>query len=1025
AYAHQQVPFEQIVERLQPERSLSHSPLFQIMLILQNNADGRLELPGLTLSPVEQTGAVAKYDLTLNISESVAGLALVWEYSTDLFEAETIARMAGHFETLLNAFVNAPQASVFTADMLGAAERRQLLVEWNATTTDFPRDTCIHALIEAQAAANPDAVAVVFEGEQLSYGELNAKANQLAHYLVTERQVKPDTLVGLCVERSLEMVIGIVGILKAGGAYVPLDPDYPEARLAYMLDDAKLTTVLTQSHVRQRTPIGAAQALCMDDAQVLAQLATQPVANVSTASLGVTASHLAYVIYTSGSTGNPKGVMVEHRALVNRIDWMDRQYRASPSDRILQKTPFSFDVSVWEFMWPLSVGARLVLAKPAGHKDPVYLTELIRAEQITKLHFVPSMLGSMLALGDLSHCNSLKQVFCSGEALTLHHVAQFHAQCPGTELHNLYGPTEAAIDVSFWDCSQLSADLGSVPIGRPIHNIQLYVMDQQLAPQGVAGELHIGGVGLARGYVNRPELTDEKFIANPFYDAADPASSERLYKTGDLVRLLADGNIEYLGRIDHQVKIRGFRIELGEIENALASHALVNEAVVLARDSAAGDKRLLAYVVTSDGVDVDVDELRRHLAASLPEYMVPAAFVVLASLPSSPNGKIDRKALPEPDATQQQAVYVAPATATEKILCAVWEQVLGVERVGASDNFFRLGGHSLLVIQVIARLQKSGVSIAARQLFTTSTLADLAALIDATAQSGSVFRAPPNRIPDDCTQIDPDMLPLVSLTAQEVAGIVAQVPGGAANVQDIYPLASLQEGILFHHRLSNRSDPYVLPMLFSVRTMAQVAAFLEAFQCMIERHDALRTAVLWNDLAAPVQVVYRKATLPVSWLEFGPGQDVQAEMQALCAPEQQWMDLGTAPLVRVRLATDPDSGRHLFLLQLHHLVDDASSLNILQAEVYAFLTGRADTLPAPVAYREFIAHAADGNVGTPAQAFFRKQLGDIEEPTAPFNLRDVQGDGSANMQSRATVPDDVAQALRKVARRMMISPAAL
>ncbi len=610
AYAHQQVPFEQVVERLQPERNLNHGALFQIMLVLQNNEQGNLELPGLTLSSLAQEYNYAKYDIRLDMTHVQEGLCLKWEYSTDLFEQGTIERMAKHFELLLKSLVARPDKNVFDINLLSDQERHQLLVEWNATQKDYPKDQCMHELFEVQAEHNPEAVAVIFENQQLTYGELNQKANQLAHYLITEKQVRPDTLVGICVERSLEMVIGILAILKAGGAYVPLDPEYPEVRLKYMLDDANLTTVLTQAHLRETTPVSDAQAVCLDSVEFRQKLQTYAAINPGTQTLGLNSTNLAYVIYTSGSTGNPKGVMVEHHSLVNRIDWMNKEYGSSSSDRILQKTPFSFDVSVWEFVWPLAVGAVIVLAKPEGHKDPLYLSALIRAQRITKLHFVPSMLASMLSVGDLSSCATLQQVFCSGEALAIQYVNLFQAICPWIELHNLYGPTEAAIDVSYWDCSKLHADLMSIPIGRPINNIQLYVLNPSLnlVPQGVAGELHIGGVGLARGYLNRPELTNEKFVVNPFYDQSYSSGSERLYKTGDLARWTAGGELEYLGRIDHQVKIRGFRIELGEIENTLRTHSAVKDAVVLAKKSNANnDTQLLAYVVPNNDNLQEID----------------------------------------------------------------------------------------------------------------------------------------------------------------------------------------------------------------------------------------------------------------------------------------------------------------------------------------------------------------------------------------------------------------------------------
>ncbi len=516
--------------------------------------------------------------------------------------------------------------------LLTNAERHQLLVEWNQTQVDYPRDRCLHELIEEQVARAPEATAVSFEDKELTYRQLNERANQLARYL-QGLGVGADTLVAICMERSLEMVVGLLGILKAGGAYVPLDPEYPKERLAFMLEDAGVPVLLTHAPVAALLPAHSCRIVRLD--ADWPRIAGESVGNATSS---VRAEHLAYMIYTSGSTGRPKGAMNTHVAIVNRLLWMQDAYRLTPSDRILQKTPFSFDFSVCEFFWPLLTGARVVMALPGGHKDGAYLAKLIRKEKITTIHFVPSMLSAFLEQGGLeSSCASLKRVFCGGEALPFELQQRFFSLLPA-ELHNLYGPTEAAVDVTYWACERESRRR-TVPIGRPIANTQIYILDRHLQPKpvGVPGELHIGGIGLARGYHNRPELTAEKFIPDPFRKEA----GARLYKTGDLARYLSDGAIEYLGRLDHQVKIRGFRIELGEIESVLVGHPGVREAVVVVRGVTPEDKRLVAYVAGRNGT-VAPSELRTFLRQKLPDYMIPAAFVMLDRLPRTPNDKVDR-----------------------------------------------------------------------------------------------------------------------------------------------------------------------------------------------------------------------------------------------------------------------------------------------------------------------------------------------------------------------------------------------
>ncbi len=719
AFAHQDLPFEKLVEEMAQERNLSHAPLFQVLLVLQNAPAGPMELPGLTLAPVETEGTTAKFDLTLNARETERGLLLLWLYNSDLFDAATVHRLSGHLETLLAAAVAAPERRLSELPLLTPGEERQIL-EWNDTAVSYGTDACLHELIEAQVERGPDRVAVVFEGESLTYHELNAAANRLAHRLIG-MGVGPEVPVGVFAERSLEMVVGLLAVLKAGGAYLPVDPDYPEDRVAYMLADAAVPVLLTQEHLAGRLAGISARVLLLGEEDGAGEEANP--------ASGVEAGHLAYVIYTSGSTGRPKGAMNTHRGIVNRLLWMQQEYGLTPEDRVLQKTPFSFDVSVWEFFWSLMMGARLVMARPAGHQDAAYLARTIQSEGITTLHFVPSMLQVFLEAPGVEACTSLIRVIASGEALPYELQRRFFHRL-GAGLHNLYGPTEAAVDVTYWAC-EAEGRRGVVPIGRPVANTRIHLLDADLrpVPVGVPGELYIGGVQVARGYLGRPELTAERFTPDPF--SAEPGA--RFYRTGDLARYLPDGAIDFLGRIDHQVKLRGLRIELGEIEAALAAHPSVREAVVLARagdSDVLGAVSLVAYVT---GAEPAPAELRALLARSLPDYMIPAAWVVLGEMPLSPNGKVDRKALsriaPERTATEP-AEKVAPRTEMECGLAALWSEALGVspDSIGIHDNFFGLGGNSITGAILINRLQQVlGEIVHVVAIFDSPTVASMAA----------------------------------------------------------------------------------------------------------------------------------------------------------------------------------------------------------------------------------------------------------------------------------------------------------
>ncbi|MBV9788338.1 MAG: amino acid adenylation domain-containing protein [Chloroflexi bacterium] len=727
-------------------------PLFESIVVFENypsNVFGQSE----ELRVFQKTN----YPLTL-IAVPGPSLTLRIGYETHRFDAATIKRLLTQLETVLVSMADHLELRLADVDFLTDDERQRLIHDWNNTAVDYAQDVCLHQLVAEQVARTPEAIAVTFEGQSLSYAELDARANQLAHQLQA-LGVGPEVRVGICMERSLELVVGLLGILKAGGAYVPLDPGYPPDRLQFMLADSQTPVLLTQQAIAQVMAERFGPADQNSTFQVLtldrdwSTIAGQPTTAPTTA---VEAGNLAYMIYTSGSTGQPKGALNEHRGIVNRLLWMQDTYGLNATDRVLQKTPFSFDVSVWEFFWPLLTGATLVVAKPGGHQDPAYLVDLIARERITTLHFVPSMLRIFLDEPSLDRISTLKRVICSGEALPYDLQERFFARS-NAELHNLYGPTEAAVDVSFWACQRDSRE-HSVPIGRPVANTQLYILDDLLNPQpvGAPGELHIGGVQVGRGYLNRPALTSEKFIPDPF----SQSPKARLYTTSDLARFREDGAIEYLSRIDFQVKIRGNRVELGEIEAALVEHPAVHEVVVLAREDEPGDMRLVAYVVgeqknketneqstaspspvatdaeagggsgkgDAGGEGLNPADLRAFLQPQLPSYMLPSAFVVLEALPLSPNGKLDRKALPKPEqGASQQRVYVAPRTELEKSIAEIWASVLHVEQVGLEDNFFDLGGHSLLAMQVHSKLREHiGRDISMLDLFKYTTVGALA-----------------------------------------------------------------------------------------------------------------------------------------------------------------------------------------------------------------------------------------------------------------------------------------------------------
>ena len=713
ALEHADYPVELILESLELHRSSHANPLFQTLFNWRVSSPhgAALNLGALEVSVLEGGPRQAKFDLSLEVDYAPDAIGVSLEYSTDLFKPATVATMARHWQNLLRALLAEPERRIDELPMLSPAEQEAILRGLNQTEVAYPGEFRVQRLFEQQAQRSPDACALVFADRQLSYRQLDQQANRLAHALV-QHGVGPEVLVGIAAERSLEMVIGLLAILKAGGAYVPLDPEYPAERLAYMFEDSAIGLLLTQQHLQGSLPPFAGQTLLLDaDYSPLPDHAP---------AVEVDGEHLAYVIYTSGSTGKPKGAGNRHLALHNRLAWMQQAYQLSAADTVLQKTPFSFDVSVWEFFWPLIQGARLVIAAPGEHREPDKLIATIERHQVTTLHFVPSMLQVFIHEPGVERCTSLRRIVCSGEALQADAQYQVFARLPGAGLYNLYGPTEAAIDVTHWTCRDEGLD--SVPIGHPIANLYTHVLDHGFGPvpNGTPGELLLGGCGLARGYHRRPALTAERFIPDPF----SPTPGARLYRTGDLARYRADGAIDYCGRIDHQVKIRGLRIELGEIEARLLEQPGLREAAVLAQPGPTG-LQLVAYVVGA--VDIQVSELQSALRTQLPDYMVPAHILLLEHLPLSPNGKLDRRALPLPEVSQGE--YVAPRNEREAQLVQLWQTVLRREPIGVTDNFFELGGDSIISIQVVSRARRLGLQLNPRDLFEHQSIESLARVV--------------------------------------------------------------------------------------------------------------------------------------------------------------------------------------------------------------------------------------------------------------------------------------------------------
>ena len=1011
AQDHQDLPFEHLVEALQPPRNPDHTPIFQVVFAWQSNDVGELALPGIDVVRLAAEPRQIKFDLELDLSETAGGISGRLNYATALFDEATVLRQRNYLMAALRAMVTDVGQSVQAIELLSGEERSMLLDHWNRTDLFTPPERCIQDLIADQVHRWPAAVALVHDGVRLTYRELDTRANRLAHHLL-EHGAAPDRLVAICQQRGIDAIVSLLAVLKAGAAYLPLDPVYPAQRLREILADAEPVLLLCDNDGAAK--LGDVACPVLDVKRHAPKWHDMP--DVAPVIAGLTPRHLAYVIYTSGSTGKPKGVMIEHRGLVNLALAQIALFEIKRDSRVVQFASFSFDASVWDIVMALCSGAELHLIGGDAHRDASVLFDYFADHRITHATLPPAMLQGR---PDLERLAVLETLVLAGELPK----AELIAALPlSVAVFNAYGPTEATVCATAWRRPAGFVD-GAVPIGRPIANARIYLLDDLggPVPRGAVGEIWIGGAGVARGYLNRVDLTAERFATDPFASGEDA----RMYRTGDLGRYRPDGDIEFLGRNDHQVKIRGFRIELGEIEARLAALDGVRDSAVLARRTTHGDTTLTAYVVPAEGVGAVGPwsaQLRAHLQACLPDYMVPSAILCLPALPLTPNGKVDRNAVPAPDdGAFSRRTYAAPQGEREFELAAIWSELLGIDRIGRNDHFFELGGQSLLIVRLLDRLQRRGFTTNARTVFVKPVLHELAASLHRLDE----VAIPENLITERTTTITPEMLPLIALNQSEIDRVVDQVPGGVANIQDIYALSPLQEGIMFHHLLATEGDPYVLVAQMAFPSRDLLDRYLAAVQQVIDRHDVLRTSIVWDGPSVPVQVVWRRAQIEVTEVALDGHGPAHLELAKRFDPRSSRIDLSKAPLLRFAVARDPAGERMLLLVLLHHMIGDHATLEAINREVEAMMSGCAHLLPAPTPFRNLVARSRDAARRDAEQRFFRGMLADIDAPTAPFGLLDVRSDGDSVREAKLAIPSALDARARTQARRLGVSLASL
>jgi amino acid adenylation domain-containing protein len=988
AYSHQDIPFEKVVEELKLERDLSCSPLFHVLFALQDASREQIAATEVNVEPFLVEATRSKFDLSLMLTESRAGLYCSLEYNTDLFEPDTITRLLNHWQILLQGLVQTPRARLSELPLLTEDERTRMLIEWNATQAAYPEHCCLHTLFEQQVVRTPDAIAVQSTHEQLTYQRLDRLANQVAYYL-QQRGVRPDVLVGIGLERSIALVIGILGILKAGGAYVPLDSSYPEQRLASIVEDAHLSILLTDSHLCASFP-PVAQVICLDSEWASIVCSNGEEAPVCT----TLPTNLAYVIYTSGSTGRPKGVMIPHQGVVHYVDWSSKHYAVADGSGAPVHSPLSFDLTITSLFPALIVGRRLVLV-PEEPGIEALCQVLSQKNEFSVLKITPAHLN---ILDQTLQPEMLPAAACAliigGEALHGESVRNWRRYAPATRLINEYGPTETVVGCCIYEIPQDEKIADIVPIGHPIPNTQIYLLDSQMqmVPFGAPGELYIGGVGLGRGYLNRPDLTAERFIANPF--STEPGA--RLYKTGDLARYIsADGTLQYLGRIDGQVKLRGYRIELAEIEAVLRQHPLVADCAVQLQEDGPGGPRLIGYVVRTVA-GLTGQDLQEFLREKLPEYMLPSNFVLLESLPLTANGKVDRRRLPQPELSLEQisGAQSAIRSPIEEMILQVWKELLQLSSLGVHDNFFALGGHSLLAIRVMARLQAMFQNmLSVQMLFEAPTVAELAQQVELALHKDERIVMPP---------------------------LVAR-----ARPEEI-PLSFAQQRLWFLDRLEPGSTTYLVPRVLSISGVLDVRALECSIQELIHRHEILRTTITMRS-GQGVQVIHPVGPymLPVIDLQGLKQEQREEEVRRQARQEgQRPCDLARGPLLRLSLLRLGNQ-KHVLLLTLHHIITDGRSNEVLMRELStlyrAFVAGRSSPLaPLPIQYADYALWQREwlhGEVLEAQLTYWQRELANLSTLRLPTDFPRPVVQSRRNARHIFMLPDDLFVRLQNLSQQ--------
>ncbi|CAM3976495.1 Dimodular nonribosomal peptide synthase [Vibrio aerogenes CECT 7868] len=1010
AMENKDIPFEQVVEAVSPARSSSHSPVFQVMFALQNVPPAQIDLPDVSLVSFEPLVNNAKFDLSLEMTEKGESLEGFINYASALFDERNIQEYLKYWQHLLWEMIHHPEQSVHTLPMLSPQASSDLLNRFSMGHRSAVSHLSVHEWFEQQVQHTPDAMAVIAGEEQLSYYQLNQRANQLAAYLQMQG-AGPETRVALFCNRSTEFIIAMLSVLKAGGGYIPIDPACPAERLQFILSDCRPVFILTDreegtEYLSGNSGVSVPVIHLIQDIDLWEHL---PADNLRQDSSGP--ENLAYIIYTSGSTGRPKGVMVEHQNLAHLIHWHHQTFKPENGTYGSSVAGLGFDAVIWE-IWPtLCAGACLLLPPVSASENPDQLLDWWY-EQPLQTSFLPTPVAELALARGVTH-PTLKTLLVGGDQLHSSPSDQ-HA----FSLVNNYGPTETTV-VATSGC--ISPESHLLHIGRPVTNTNIYILDEskQPVPVGVAGEIYIGGAGVSRGYLNRPELTAKHFLSDPF--SHEP--NARMYRTGDLGRWRADGVIEYLGRNDQQIKIRGYRIEPGEIMAAIQRCQGIQSAVVTAVGCQL-NKRLVAYFTEHPHSHVSVEQLKKQLSEQLPDYMVPSAYIRLAHLPLTPNGKINYRELPQPDDRSFiRHRFEPPRGENEQILATIWKKLLGVDDISRHDNFFELGGHSLLAVQVIESLRQKGFHLAVKTLFSQPVLLSLAeSLVPESACEDC--DVPPDYILEKTEKITPDMLPLVHLTQSQIDRICDDIPGGAANVRDIYPLTPLQEGILYHHLVQQQGDLYVIRSIQSFPCLSRLRQYTQAIQALIDRHDVLRTSFVWEGVAEPVQVVWRQATLPVITLDIEAG-DAESQLRQHLEPGQCKMNIRQAPMLEVWQVEDKENQCWLMCLRIHHLCTDHFSLELMGEEIHNYLQYPERQLRPSLPFRNFVARTRQKHDPDAEASFFRQQLGDIEHPSAPFGLMDIYGEGQQISRRHLSIDAALARRMREQAQLLGVSCASV